>query len=270
MILDKIVYKVLWTAVGTELLSNTIELKMKNYDTDVQPPVDTVSMILATYNEEPFIEECVKSLKDQSIVQQYPEYFETILVDSQSKDKTVEIAIPYIDKIVLAPRGKLTSRNMATDLSKGNIIVSVDADTQYPYHWLNTLLKPFNDPTISAVSGSTFDYTIPSMPGQLNTIGTLFNKKFLHPNQMYGRNCAYWKHLFYLTGKFNENINQFMLKTIIKEEEYDFGDRLAKFGKVVFKLNASCIHFGGIKSGCRLGTGNKDICNTYKFGKDRF
>ena len=48
-----------------------------------------------------------------------------------------------------------------------------------------------------------------------------------------------------------EYINQMNIKEMLKEEEQGFGLKLSELGKVVFKLNANCIHFGGQKIGCR-------------------
>ena len=235
------------------LLSDIVEQSMKNYDTDILPPIDSVSIIMPSYNEDTYIERAASSIREQSIIQEYPEHFEFISVDSQSTDKTVELVEPYVDKIIRAPKGKLTARNIATDQCKGNIIVSTDSDTYYPYHWLNTLLRPFNDlnhEEIVGVNGTTFD-------DQLSKANKDFTVKYniyyrnLYPNQMIGRNSAYYKHAFYLVGKFPENVNQFDHNVMADVEEKDFGNRLSKLGKIVFKINASCVHLAGIKS--RIG-----------------
>lgn len=138
--------KALIGSLGTYVTSSIIEHKMREYDTGVSKPIDTVSIIVPSFNEEQFIGTALSSLRNQSIIEKYPEYFELVLVDSGSKDDTVKLAAPYVDKILTTNvRGKLTARNLATDYSNGNIIVAVDSDTYYPYHWLNSLLIPFSD-----------------------------------------------------------------------------------------------------------------------------
>lgn len=257
---------------GSLILSDMIEQSMKNYDSDVIPPIDTVSIIMPAYNEESFIETSILSIKNQSILKSYPEYFELIVVDSNSTDKTLEIAKQYVNKIIMSPRGKLTARNIATNLSNGNIIVSVDADTYYPEHWLNTLLKPFSDSryqNVVGTVGSTIDYSIPGLPKFIRNITEVISKA-MHPNRMLGRNSAYYKHTFHLTGRFDENINQFNIDAILQEEEIGFGSRLSKIGNVVLKMNASCIHLGGQKIACRRNMDSKDACASYGIGKDRF
>lgn len=259
--------------IGTMTLANVIEQHMRNFDTDIQPPIDTISIIMSSYNEEFTIELAAASVREQSIIQEYPQYFEFILVDSESQDKTVELAEPYVDKIIIAPRGKLTSRNIATSYAKGNIIVSTDSDCYYPYRWLNTLLKPFNDlnnKPIAGVIGNTLDYGIKYIPGWLHSAAYTLDRMILHPRQMPGRNSAYYKHLFYLSGRFNENINQFNIDSMLREEELNFGNRLTKFGKLVFKINAPCIHLGSERISCRFGLENRELCKRYGIGIDRF
>jgi len=260
-----------WTA------ANVIENKMRNYDTEVIEPVDTVSIIIPTLNEEQFIEKMLASLTAQSIIREYPNMFELIMIDSGSSDNTVPIAENFLDNIIRVDiRGKLTARNIATNEAKGNIIVSVDADCIYDYNWLNTLLRPFNDYTnpkydnVVGVNGSTIDYSIDAIPGQINTLSFLFQQKITKRNRMYGRNSAYYKHAFYQSGMFNEDINQFNVSDMVKEEESGFGNRLAKLGKVIYKMNATCIHLGGHKIDCRLGNKNSNACVDYGIGIERF
>lgn len=271
--LDKIILGSVSSLTMTTTLGEMIERSMVKYDTDIREPIDTISIIMASYNEENLIEIATSSVKSQSIIAKYPEYFELILVDSCSKDRTVELAKPFVDKIVTAPRGKLTARNLATKEAKGNIIVSTDSDSYYPYHWLNTLLRPFNDlehKSIIAANGNTFDYGIPKIPGKVHTVAYFLDRTIIHPRQMVGRNSAYYKHGFYLSGGFNESINQFDINAMLNEEEVNFGDRLKKFGRIIFKNNASCVHFGGRKIGCRWGLYDREYCNGQGFGKDRF
>ena len=255
---------------GTIVSSYIIESQMKNYDTVVEPPVDSVSIIMPSYNEELFVEEACKSIKNQSIIQQYPEYFEFILVDSGSTDKTVELARQFVDKVIIAGRGKLTAKNMAIDIAKGNIVVSVDSDSVYPNGWLNTLLKPFNNIEVVGTSGSTFDYDIPFVFGQIHSIASVLNQSLFYPNQLVGRNCAFRKDIFYKIGKYNEKVNQQDLQIMLFEEETGFGDRIAKYGKVEYILTAGCIHKGGFRIGCRMKTVEEKACEILGIGKSRF
>jgi len=264
--------------LGCLTINGFIEREMNNPTIETYKPIDTVSIIVSSFNEERFIKKSLSSIRGQSILHEYPEMFEIILVDSGSTDNTVPIAESYIDRLITTKiRGKLTARNLATTHSRGNIIVSVDSDSYYPPFWLNTLLEPFNNilntnynPSISGVVGSTYDANIPGVPIIARNFAEIVDRKIIHPLQMVGRNSAYWKHQFYNSGLFNESINQMNVKAMVKEEEQDFGTRLSKLGKVIFKLNANCIHYGGMKIGCRLGTSDKEYCKSTGISIERF
>lgn len=251
------------------VVADVIENKIGNMDNKIVEPVDNVSIIMPSLNEEKYIETAASSIRDQNIIKLYPDKFEFILADSNSIDNTVKLAKPYVDITMQVPKGKLTARNIATDLSKGNIVVSVDADAYYPDGWLNTILKPLYQPGVVAVHGSNIDYSFPVI-GRLFTILHPLYIKVLSPYEMNGGNAAYYKHAFYLSGKFNENINQLDSKTIQREEEKNFGLRLSKLGKVIYKINAPKIHLGGEKVQCRYGFGNKSTCSSHQIGIQRF
>lgn len=267
----KLLYKAIYSLIGMASTSQILENAMKNYDTDVQPPVDTVSIIMPAYNEKDFIEKAASSIRYQSIILNYPEYFEFIVVDNGSTDDTIYLATAFADKVVQSSRGKLSARNYGANLSSGNIIVAVDSDVYYPYHWLNTLLKPFRDPNIIGTTGTILDYNFPGIPSTFYIIGSAL-KRVTRPLQMQGANCAYYKHIFNKIGQFNENINQFDVKQMVDEEEINFGKRLSNFGRVTYKFNAGCIHIGSIRTGCRMGYIDRfsDACMAYKFGIERF
>lgn len=264
--------------LGALAINGFIEREMNNPSIETYKPIDTVSIIIPSFNEEKFIQKSLSSIKGQSILNEYPEFFETILVDSGSTDNTVNIAESYVDRIITTTkRGKLIARNIATLQSKGNIIVSVDSDSYYPPHWLNTLLEPFNnitspqyDSNIVGVVGSTYDKNIPYIPTTIRNYAEIIDRMIINTNQMVGRNSAYYKHIFYTIGFFNESINQQNIKEMLQEEEKGFGERLSRIGKIKFKLSANCIHLGGQRIGCRIGTTNKEYCTSQGISIKRF
>jgi glycosyltransferase involved in cell wall biosynthesis len=260
--------------LGTLTVSGFIKREMDSPDIDTIEPIDTTSIIVPSFNEEPFIKKCLSSIRGQSIIQEYPDMFEIILVDSGSTDDTVKIAEPYVNKIITTTkRGKLTALNLAIDQAEGNMIVSTDADTIYPYFWLNGLLKPFNNlehDNLMGVVGSTYDPNIPGIPTPIRNIAEWIDRNITDPKRIVGRNSAFWKHGFYQVGKFDETINQMDVNAMIQEEERGFGEKLSKLGKIVFKMNANCIHLGSERIGCRHGLVNRDRCIGYGIGIERF
>lgn len=81
-----------------------------------------ISIAIATYNEEDFLEDCLIS------VQQFAD--EIIVVDGGSIDKTVEIAKKYGAKIVITDNPQVfhINKQKAIDLAIGDWILQLDAD----------------------------------------------------------------------------------------------------------------------------------------------
>ncbi len=87
------------------------------------------SVVIPVYNVEKYLEECVNSILSQSYG-----YFEIILVDDGSKDKSPEICDRFseIDNRVMVIHktngGLSDARNVGTARAKGNYIIYVDSD----------------------------------------------------------------------------------------------------------------------------------------------
>lgn len=80
-----------------------------------------ISACVISYNEEKKIEACLKSL--EGLVD------EIILVDSNSTDKTVEIASHYTDRIYRQPfLGYVAQKNFAVEKARYDWILSLDCD----------------------------------------------------------------------------------------------------------------------------------------------
>ena len=264
--------------LGTLTVNGFIEREMNNPHIETFKPIDTVSIIIPCFNEEPFIKRTLQSIRGQSIINEYPEYFEIILANNNSTDNSVPIAEPYIDKLInVTQKGKLYARNQGISIAKGNIIVAADADVYYPPLWLNTLLEPFNNinsstynSNISGTTGSVYNPDIPGIPVQLYNIAHYLNRILLDRTNMSGANSAFWKHKYYNIGRFSESINQMNIKEMHQAEEIQFGRNLSKLGKIIFKLNAMGIHLGGERTGCRIGTTNKEYCVNQGISIKRF
>ena len=61
-----------------------------------------VSVIIPALNEEEKIEDCLRSLRNQTLGD-----FELIVVDGVSTNMTVEIARRIVDRVILAPGSKI-------------------------------------------------------------------------------------------------------------------------------------------------------------------
>jgi succinoglycan biosynthesis protein ExoO len=100
-----------------------------------------VSVIIPTYNVEPYIEKAV-----QSVLTQTYQNFEIILVDDCSTDLTVKKIKEFTDqriRLELNPQnnGPSLSRNRAIELSKGKWIAILDGDDWWEASRLETMVK---------------------------------------------------------------------------------------------------------------------------------
>jgi len=96
-----------------------------------------VSIIIPTYNEEKYLPKLLKSIKNQDF-----NNYELIVSDSNSKDRTVEIAKQFGCKIVL---GGLPAfgRNQGAKYAKGDLFIFFDADTVIPSGFLKRWIEEF-------------------------------------------------------------------------------------------------------------------------------
>lgn len=259
-------YQYVLFALSPFMLNEQLKNMMMVKDEVIVKPSTTVSIIMCSYNEEKYIDKSLHSIITQDVYLLYKELFELIVIDGNSTDKTIEIARQYTNNIILQEKkGKLNARNIGTKKAMGNIIVSVDADREYIQGWLNSLLKPFNEPNIVAVNGSD----IYSGEFPLHELGNYIELNVVHPHRLDGGNSAYYKNLFFNIGGFNEGINQQDVYQMIEEEEIGFGRKISKYGKIKYILNANSLHMGTNKFICRQQT-ETESCKIQKFGIDRF
>ena len=82
--------------------------------------MEKISVIIITKNEEENIEDCLKTVEWAD---------EIIVVDSKSKDKTVETAKKFTDKIFIKEwEGFAEQKRYALSLASNEIVLSLDAD----------------------------------------------------------------------------------------------------------------------------------------------
>lgn len=98
------------------------------------------SVVIPCYNEERFITKTLLSLKHQTFSGNY----EIIVVDNNCSDETVNIARKFSAVIVTENNpGVCWARQAGTEMAKGEIIVSTDADTVHSSDWLESIDQSF-------------------------------------------------------------------------------------------------------------------------------
>lgn len=112
-----------------------------------------VTLLVPAYDEERCLEKTLEALLEVD----YPSY-EIIVVDDGSRDSTYQLARRFASrgvKVVRRPNGgKAAALNMGLFFAKGEIIVTVDADSLVSRDGLMELVRLFADPRVMAVCGN--------------------------------------------------------------------------------------------------------------------
>ena len=203
----------------------------------VYEPFSTVSIVIPAFNEEDYMEATLRSVLSQNILFKYKDYFECIVVDNESTDRTAEIAKQYC-QVISASRGKLNARHAGIKFASGDIIVSCDADIYYPSNWLNLILKHFHEPDVVAVYCPYI-----TQGNLLYKVAMVWYMNIAHWT-MSGGGSAFLKKAYFAVNGFDLSIDQFNRQEIQIEEEIVFPAKLKTLGKVVFELKACCFTSG--------------------------
>ena len=113
----------------------------------------SVSVIIPAFNEEKVIAKTIESL----LASDYPNSIEVVVVDDGSTDGTAAVVESIKDSRVRLLRqvnsGKAHALQRAVDLTESEILIFVDADTQFQKDALSRLVESFHDKKVGAVSG---------------------------------------------------------------------------------------------------------------------
>lgn len=135
------------------------------------PPFPTVSVITPSYNQGAFIEEAIKSIKQQS----YP-YIEHIIVDGGSDDNTIEILKKHegtynMRWVSEKDLGMYEAVNKGIAMSKGSILSYLNSDDLYFPWTVETVVKHFaEDPSLGLVHGDLASIDLTAVEPALSVI----------------------------------------------------------------------------------------------------
>jgi cellulose synthase/poly-beta-1,6-N-acetylglucosamine synthase-like glycosyltransferase/peptidoglycan/xylan/chitin deacetylase (PgdA/CDA1 family)/spore germination protein YaaH len=121
-------------------------------DFDSWPPV---SVLIAAYNEEKVIGQTLRALLNST----YPGEIEVVVVDDGSQDNTAQIVARMaasdgrIQLIRQINFGKAAALKNGFKAVRHELVVNLDADTQFASDTIAELVRPFADPAVGAVSG---------------------------------------------------------------------------------------------------------------------
>ncbi len=184
-----------------------------------------LSIIIPTYNEEKYIKNCIKSIRNC----EFSDY-EIIVVDGRSTDDTVKIAKKYADRVV-KEEGELSitnARNMGARIAKGEYVAFLDADSIVCNGWVDIVQKNLGKGVLALggpVYYGKFIYDIYSfLFFKMNSaIRRFFNFVFLSAN-----NCVYKRDFFLKIGGFDN---------VVCEEQM-MGRKIGKYKKNIVFINS--------------------------------
>jgi len=200
------------------------------------------SIIIPAHNEEKYIGKCLESISKAS--KAFENQVEVIVVLNRCTDRTEEIAKSY-KCITIKNNDKNLSkiRNAGADIAKGEIIVTIDADTQMNDHVLSSVEEYLTTGKYigGGVTGKFERMSLGIFVSTLLLIGPILLK--------YG---AISVGIFWCYKKDFQSINGFN-EDMLMAEDADFAKRLKEWGK---------------KNGKKYGTiQNGMITSTRKFDK---
>jgi len=164
-----------------------------------------VSVVVPAFNEEKYIRRCLTALA----CQEHPDFeMETIVVDDGSTDGTGAIARQFgVRVIAQTRRGVSGARQTGFEAARGEIIASMDADSEPPRDWLVRLVAALqNTPGVVGVygpirlcGGHSYEEWISS---SLSGLFFWLNNRISKPT-FSGQNFAVWHDAWAHVGGFN-------------------------------------------------------------------
>ena len=177
-----------------------------------------VSVVVPCHNEAKYIEQCIKSIIEQS---DYSSISEIFVVDDGSTDespqilKQLKLKFNKLKIITTDGVGISAARNIAIKLSKSEFIAFLDADDYWDKNKLKKQLKAFNyDPSIGLVYGDYWDFSKSDGTDSVLVSVRSFNlsdkdqltQYFLKDGPILPSTAIYRKEVFFTVGFFNEKL----------------------------------------------------------------
>jgi len=182
----------------------------------------TISVIVPTLQEEKYLAKTLPKL-----VRLKPPA-EIIVVDGSSRDKTIDVAKRFTNKIFqIGKRGIGKAKNYGAKQANGEILVFLDADVNVPQNLVEEVLEVFSD---TRVTGATCNVLF-AQPKLHEAIFSKFYNFLVQASFWFKPHCqgkflAVRKNYFLKVGGFDESMPCL--------EDHDLAFRLSKLGKFVF------------------------------------
>jgi len=204
-----------------------------------------ISLIIPTYNAQEHLLNLLEKIKNQLIKE-----YELIIIDSSSKDKTVEIAKQYTDNVIVIPQCEFDhggTRARAAQSAKGDILIFLTQDAlPYDENTIENIIKVFEDEKVGAAYGRQLSYENTNLFGK-------HLREFNYPNGTFIRTkdnirkygiktaqisnsfAAYRKNILMEMGNFKDDL-------ILGEDVYTGAKIILAGYKIVYTNEAKVYH----------------------------
>jgi glycosyltransferase involved in cell wall biosynthesis len=188
-----------------------------------------ISVVIPTLNEEKYIETTLYHLQKQKP-------YEIIIADSNSRDRTREIAKEHGCRVVRAGKGCAAGRNAGGHAAKGDIILFIDADSIVYPNMLKIIRRDFTKNNKLAgwtckIYGFSPSWSEQVLYNASNNLVEFLTKYFKKPHAP-GIALCVRKDVFEKTKGFDE--------TLKVMEDHDFAMRVGKYGDFKFSKD-TCV-----------------------------
>ncbi len=142
-----------------------------------------LSIIIPTLNEADYISRTLNSIVFNKFYEIKPEI---IVVDSGSTDNTADIARQLVDRLILlnpASSGKWEALNKGAEISSGEILLFLDADTVVPKDYDKEIENAFMNRNIV---GGAFEFTLDGRQFGLRVVELINRVRYRVRHSFYG------------------------------------------------------------------------------------
>jgi len=218
------------------------------------------SIIIPTYNRADVLLLCLEAV---SHLNADPSTFEVLVIDNASTDNTKKACADFvkahpnlsINYIFEGTQGVSYARNRGLKEAQGEFICLLDDDSPPTPEWLDSLLRPFSDPTVGCTGGqSLLDFQGQKIPdwlqGDLQGLISGYGLPFTVPTEVsrwehYPLSCnmAIRRKLFGELGYFRVDLDRTGSQALAAGDT-EMADRIHKAGwKVIYVPDAPVYHF---------------------------
>lgn len=190
-----------------------------------------ISFIICTYSTELFFDtlRCVNSIINQDY-KYSPNHMDSpirkeIIVVANKQDELFDTLTKVLKNVTVIISEKpclSAARNTGIKQAMGDIIVFIDDDAYADEHFIENLIKIYEDKNVIGTSGKILPIGKPNYPEELYWIGGFTNKGYAEEKSevrnAYGCNMSFRKEVFDKVGMFNTDFGRIGKKLVTCEE----------------------------------------------------